>query len=107
MANATYRERFAGRVQGYLAEGGAFSPDVTRSLFQARVDEITRAIYAESARWGDAKRPDAPLTPADWHEAVRRVLEGFLPVRTAIVAAQLRAHLSPPPEPGVPPPAVP
>jgi hypothetical protein len=61
-------------------------------LFQTRADEIDLAIITESARWGDAQRPDKPRTKnEDWLPAIERVKQGFFPERTSMVVSQLEA----------------
>lgn len=91
MANAAYRLRFADHVRKAFGPGGVLSPEVAQARFQSEADQIRLAIVAESARWGDAKRPDSPLTQADWQAAVDRILYGYMPYRTAIVWDQFRA----------------
>jgi hypothetical protein len=91
MANPTYRQAFAAEASRVLGPGGVFSPRRARVLFQSRADEIAGSVAAESARWGDAKRPSSPLTPQHWRSAVTRVTNRFIPQRTAIVIGQLRA----------------
>ncbi len=91
MANAEYRQRFADLALKAFGPGGALSPEAAQARFQAEADQIQLAIVAESARWGDAQRPDDPLTRADWQAAVDRVLNDYMPHRTAIVWDQLRA----------------
>lgn len=92
-ANAGYRARFAARARTLLGEGGLLTPERARELFERRTREIELAIIAESARWGDAKRPDAPRTKnLDWAAAVARVVDGFFPARTQIVTQQLQAE---------------
>jgi hypothetical protein len=91
-ANARYRAKFAARAREVLGPGGVFAPGAARRRFLARAREIESAVLGESARWGDAKRPRAPLTPRDWEAAVNRVVRGYFPVRTGIVIGQLRAR---------------
>ncbi len=88
--NALYRARFAARARALLADGGPLSAGPATALFQARNREIELAIVAESARWGDAQRPNQPRTKNDdWLPAVARVTDGFLAKRTPIVIQQL------------------
>jgi hypothetical protein len=90
-ANADFRMLVADRVQKHFFNGGAFSVESVRAQFMARSNELFRAVVAESARWGDSKRPTAPLTRTDWLGAVANTWNNFLPARTANVIAQLRA----------------
>jgi hypothetical protein len=50
--NAEFRQRVADRIQRHFFHGGALTPDATAARWQARMDELDRAIVAESARWG-------------------------------------------------------
>lgn len=89
-ANAQYRLRFADRALRAFGPGGALSPEEARARFLAEAQQIDLAIVAESARWGDAQRPDSPLTRNDWLVAVDRILNDYMPYRTDIVWNQLR-----------------
>lgn len=90
--NARYRERFAARAHDLLDGNGAMTEGPATKLHQERVDEVSPAMVAESARWGDAQRPDRPRTVNDdFLPAVARIHDGFFPQRTAIVIEQLSA----------------
>jgi hypothetical protein len=76
-ANAEFRQLFADRVQLHLFNGGALSVSNNLARWNARTDEIDRAIVAESARWGDYQRPGQPykrevewLASNAWERAV-------------------------------------
>ena len=89
-SNAEYRARIAERAHAVLGAGGLMTAQPATDLFNARIAEIELAIIAESARWGDAQRPDRPRTENDdWLPAVERVVDGFLARRTPIVIQQL------------------
>jgi len=89
--NVQYMLRFQARAQALLGPGGPLTPEVAIPLLQARADEIDLAIIAESARWGDAKRPNQPRTRNDdWLPALERAKNEFLGARTPIVIEQLR-----------------
>jgi hypothetical protein len=90
MANAEYRMRFADLVQRYMYYDGSLSIGASQNRFVSEANKLEQAIRAESARWGDAKRPNAPLTRADWLAAVTGVVGGYMPVRWGNVIAQLR-----------------
>jgi len=92
MANADYRLEFADHIQKAFFNGGPLSPEAAAVRFKSEAVQIRLAIIGESARWGDAQRPDSPLTQADWQAAVDRVLYQYLPYRTAVVLAQFRAN---------------
>ncbi len=89
--NAQYRARFAARAEEVLGAGGLMTPERAVPLLQARADEIALAVIAESARWGDARRPDRPRTKnEDWLPALEKTKSAFLGARTPIVIEQLR-----------------
>ena len=92
LANPSFRARAAEHVQRHMIDsGGALTPSAVRARFLARKNEIDRAVIAESARWGDSKR-EPPLTRDEhWIAEVNRILNDYIPRRTAIVLAQLRA----------------
>lgn len=86
--NAEFRLRVADHIQERFFNGGALTPQANRARLLMRSNEIYRAIVAESARWGDAKRPQ-PFTRADWIAEMNRVY-GYLGQRGDIVLNQLR-----------------
>jgi hypothetical protein len=90
MTNAEYRMRFADLVQNFFFNGGPLTIGANQERFLSEAAAIDRAIIAESARWGDAKRPDAPLTRADWLNAVNEVANNYFPLRNAILLQQFR-----------------
>lgn len=58
--NPGFRRRFGDRIHRHLFHGGALSREVGEARWNARVAEIDRAMVAESARWGDYRRPSRP-----------------------------------------------
>ena len=92
LANPSFRLRAADHVEKHMVQsGGALTPSAVRARFLARKNEIDRAVIAESARWGDSKR-EPPLTrDNEWIAEINRILNQYIPQRTAIVLAQLRA----------------
>lgn len=89
--NALYRQRFSARAHELLDGGGKLSVNAVTALHQKRVDEVSTAIIAESARWGDAQRANQPRTKNDdFAPAVARIKDGFLAKRTSIVITQLQ-----------------
>jgi hypothetical protein len=93
LGSAQFRARFAERAVKHLTGGGALTPAESIKRFLARKAEIDKAVIAESARWGDAKRKTGPLTRDDhWLPEINRIVNQYLPMRTAVVIAQLRAR---------------
>ena len=91
MANAEYRQKFADAVEKYFFNDGAMTVANSEARFQKHVDALDQAIIAESARWGDSKRPTDPLGRADWLNAVVQ-MQGFLANRNDIFLQQLRDY---------------
>jgi hypothetical protein len=92
LANPSFRLRAADHVQKQLVNsGGALTPSAVRARFLKRKNEIDKAVIAESARWGDAKREPALTRDNEWIAEINRILNEYIPQRTAIVLAQLRA----------------
>jgi len=90
MRNAEYRVRFADHVQKHFFNGGALTLEACTNRFIAKANQITKAIRAYSARWGDAIRTTQPYGESDWTNAIAFCLNWLVP-RGNIVLAQLRA----------------
>jgi hypothetical protein len=73
-ANPEFRIVFADRLYRALAENGALSDAASQARWRDLMAAIDPAILAESARWGDVRYPDAPITYADWQTANDAVL---------------------------------
>ena len=89
--NKEYKVRFASRAYNYFRPGGVFSPDKSLQRLNKRIDEIDIAVVAESARWGDAKRPSgkAYTRNGNWIPEINKIRNKFLPDRNGIVIGQL------------------
>jgi hypothetical protein len=61
--NPEFRLLFGDRVQKHLFNGGALTPAANIARWQARADQIDRAIVGESARWGDARETTIGANP--------------------------------------------
>ncbi len=90
MRNLEYRLRFADHVQKHFFNGGALTLEACTNRFIAKMTQITKAIRAYSARWGDAATPTAPFGETNWTNAIQFVLNWF-PPRANIVLNQLLA----------------
>ncbi|MDG2125394.1 MAG: lamin tail domain-containing protein [Verrucomicrobiales bacterium] len=88
--NPEYRLRFADHVYRHYFNGGALT--VANNL--ARWDRLARilkpALYAESARWGDA-RSSLRTVQNHWQPMDNRMRTNYFPRRGDIVVNQLRA----------------
>lgn len=96
-ANADYRMRFADHVHRHFFNGGALTVEAASARWMRRADEIALALSAESARWGDNKRPNNPYSPdEEWREELTFLITEYFPQRPDIVLNQLKArHLYP------------
>ncbi|MHC4721720.1 MAG: lamin tail domain-containing protein, partial [Planctomycetota bacterium] len=88
-----YVMRFADRVHKHFFNDGALVETRCAARFMARANEIDLAIIAESARWGDAKRPEQPYTRnGDWLPCVNGIVNNYInhspDTRTDIVLEQ-------------------
>jgi hypothetical protein len=86
--NPEFRLRVADRIHKHFFNDGVLTPAKARELFDSRTSEISQAVVAESARWGDAKRA-TPLTRVHWQTEVNRVRNSYLPGRTNTVFEDL------------------
>ncbi len=90
MHNADYRMRFADRVHQHVNGEGALTVEASLDRITARAEQLELAIIAESARWGDHRRRNNPLTREDWEAAVSSIRERYIPARGDIFLSQLR-----------------
>ncbi len=91
MTSPKYKLRFADRAQKHLFNGGALDPSVAIARWREIAAQVSGAILAESARWGDAKSA-TPRTVADWSAAVSAVETSFITPRRTTLITQLRAR---------------
>ncbi len=101
MASSQYRLDFADRVHRHFFNNGALMPTNTIARWMNRAKQIDLAIILESARWGDYRRDvhiyqNAPYElyerNVQWLAEQGRLVNTYLPQRTAIVLNQLRAQ---------------
>ncbi|TWT89792.1 CotH protein [Pseudobythopirellula maris] len=85
MESEEYRLRFADHVERLMTQDGLLTPAGAAAVFQLRIDELSGAINAEAARWGDNR---GDYDADDWLANVGGVLTDFFPVRTNIVLGQ-------------------
>ncbi len=89
MLNPEYRLRFADHVQKHMFNGGALAFESCTNRFLRKAAQITKAVRAYSARWGDAVR-EPPYNESDWQAAIQWVIVNWFPPRGNIVLGQLR-----------------
>jgi len=89
-SNPEYNIRFKDRVAEVFAPGGVLSNEEGLARWLDRKSEVSSAILAHSARWGDSKTA-TPFTVADWQAEVSNVENVFFADRADIVFNQLLA----------------
>ncbi len=96
--NAVFRRRYIDRAyQLLVAEGGLLTEKPVVELWDSLYNDISLALYAESARWGDYRRDvhqyssKGELYTPDEHYMTQRnkLLTEYFPKRTAIFLQQL------------------
>ena len=93
LTNAEFRVLVGDRAQKQFLNGGPLSAAACATRFTARKNEIDRAIVGESARWGDSKRPDNPLTrDNEWLAAINDLLNNYFPYRSGVILEQLKVR---------------
>ena len=89
MASEEYRLRFADLAHKHLLNDGVLTTARSVARVNQRAAEVQAAMLAESARWGDSKRPQ-PYGLSDWSTEVNRLRTSILPGRDAEIISQLR-----------------
>ena len=90
--NAEYRVLFGDRVHRHFFNNGVMTPERAAASYLARLDVVDEAVVAESARWGDSRRPKPFTRDKEWLAEKNRLLKQYFPQRTDIVLRQLRSH---------------
>ena len=94
-ANAEYRMLFADRLHRHFFNDGHLTPEGAAALYQIRLDELDRAVAAESARWGDNQEAESGTTftrGQHWIAERDRLLNTYFPTRTNTVLGQLSSR---------------
>lgn len=105
--NPEWRVLFGDRVHRHLEHGALFvdpdhasqgtpfdpaQPEFNRpaAIYHGVAEALAPAIALEYARWGNYWHTPGFITPVDWFAERDRILEDVLPVRSAVLLAQLR-----------------
>ncbi len=96
-ANPEFRVLFADHVHEHLFNDGVLTVPSVTNRWMERANEISQAVIAESARWGDHRRdvhqrngPNALYARnTHWLVEQQRLLNTYFPQRTATVINQL------------------
>ncbi|MCB1095122.1 MAG: lamin tail domain-containing protein [Verrucomicrobiae bacterium] len=89
--NDEYRLRFADHVYRHYFNGGALTEEANAKRWIAIADAVKPALYAEAARWGDAKARIRTVQD-HWQAMSDRMVDTFFPRRQAVVFKQLRQY---------------
>ena len=89
--NADYKRRFADRVHKYFFNGGKFTVAEQQKFYLARAAQVSIAMVAESARWGDSKREPPFTRDVHWVNERNRVTNSWMPGRHNIILNQFKA----------------
>ncbi len=84
-----FRTLFGDRVHKAFFNDGPMSTAANVARYQEIVAELSQAIVAESARWGDM-HASTPLTKAQWQSEVNNVVN-WLTARSNVFINQLRS----------------
>lgn len=79
LANTTFREKFADRIQQLCFNGGVLSPEVSSARWLSLQEEVDHAIVAESARWGDARRAVPYKREVEWLAEMNFIRDTYWP----------------------------
>jgi hypothetical protein len=88
--NPEYRRHFGDRVHKYFFNDGAFTVARQKQFYLDRAAQIDKAVVAESARWGDAKREPPFTRDTHWVNERNRVTNSWMPNRHNIILNQFR-----------------
>ncbi|MDD2560054.1 MAG: CotH kinase family protein [Bacteroidales bacterium] len=96
---AQFRMDFADRAQKHFFNSGLLSPEGAAGTWTEIADVIDKAVYAESARWGDYRRDVHPSSPpgalyrkdVHYDAQKRHLLENYFPRRSNAFIDQLKA----------------
>lgn len=56
MRNEKFQKRYISRAKAVLADDGLLGPKSTEEVWDSLYNNISKALYAEAARWGDYRR---------------------------------------------------
>ncbi len=90
MANPEYAQKFADRIQKSFYGNGPLTAANSAARLTTRSNQISTAIIAESARWGNAKVSPA-RTKTNWTTEMNFLFNTYMPARSNTVVGQLQA----------------
>lgn len=90
---SAFRHQVAQRLDTLTGEGGALSPPMAATSWEAAAARFRPVALAEAARWGGMYETPG-LTAEDWEKAVARVSRKFFPDRAEVVKAEVTGFLA-------------
>lgn len=90
--NVEYRMRFADRTYKHYHHEGALTVEKNIARWNKLATHLRPALFAESARWGDAKGQSLRTVQDHWDRQNRKMVEVYFPNRVRTVLSQLRSH---------------
>ncbi len=91
-ANDEYRLRFADRVYKHYFHGGAMTEANNIVRWNELATHVRPALFAESARWGDAKNSALRTVQDHWDARNANMVNTYFPNRQSVVFSQMRTH---------------
>jgi hypothetical protein len=103
MKNSSFARRYVRRAREVLADDGLLGPASVVEVWDSLYNNISMAIYAEAARWGDYRRDvhrwqtAGQLYTVDNHYMAERnrLLTQYFPSRSAFVLDRINAMVPP------------
>ena len=90
--NAEYRIRFADRVYKHFNHDGAMMIENNINRWNELAELVRPALFAESARWGDARGSRLRTVQDNWDLMDQRMVNNYFPKRQSVLFSQLRSH---------------
>ena len=92
IGNTEYRMLFADHVHRHFFNNGILTPDGAKDLYQIRLDDVDRAVVAESARWGDNHSSTPYTRGVDWIRERDWLFSEYFPRRSGIILNQIKSR---------------
>lgn len=97
LSNTKFAKRYMSRAKVLLAEDGLLGPKVAEEVWDSLYNNVSKAIYAEAARWGDYRRDVHPYAAKGSLYTVdetymrerNRLHTQYFPMRTATVMSMI------------------
>ena len=88
--NEEYKTLFRDRVQRHFFDDGVLTAEAAQARWDSFAEHIELALAAETARWGDDKRPNDPYsTRQEWTTELNWFRRTYFPRRSGLVYGQL------------------